>query len=99
MLLSSVQPGVVDTLRVDNPIPQFSEHDDHAVVEALKHVAFTDEWNVETINYNQITRRKRGVITISCGRFAQPNCKKHFPCKDIFQINYLEIPRQQWSGN
>lgn len=43
MLLSSVQPGVVETLRVESPIPQFSEHDDQAVVEALKHVALTVE--------------------------------------------------------
>lgn len=41
MLLSSVQPGVVETLRVDSPIPQFSEHDDHDETEALKHVALT----------------------------------------------------------
>lgn len=75
-MLSSVQPGVVDTLRVESPIPQFSEHDDHAVVEALKHVALTVEQRA--INFNQvtITRKKRvgfTVITVSCGRFAQPN--------------------------
>jgi hypothetical protein len=41
MLLSSVHPRVVDTLRVERPMPQFSEHTDHDVIEALKHVAFT----------------------------------------------------------
>lgn len=41
MLLNAVHPGVVDTLRVDRPMPQFSEHADHGVVEALKHVALT----------------------------------------------------------
>lgn len=54
MLLSSVQPGVVDTLRVDRPIPQFSEHDDHGVVEALKHVALTVEQSTKAINFNQV---------------------------------------------
>lgn len=58
MLLSSVQPGVVDTLRVDSPIPQFSEQDDHGVVDALKHVAFTVEQNVIAINYNQVAWKK-----------------------------------------
>lgn len=52
MLLSSVQPGVVETLRVESPIPQFSEHDDHDVVDALKHVALTVD-NV-TINFNKV---------------------------------------------
>lgn len=53
MLLSCVQPGVVETLRVDSPTPQFSEHDDHAVVDALKHVALTVD-NV-TINFNKVS--------------------------------------------
>jgi hypothetical protein len=72
MLLSSVQPGVVETLRVDSPIPQFSEHDDHGVVDALKHVALTVD-NV-TINFNKVSSVEAfKVITVSCGRFAQPN--------------------------
>ena len=41
MLLNSLQPGVEETLRVDRPIPQFSEHDAHELVDVLKHVALT----------------------------------------------------------
>lgn len=58
MLLSSVQPCVVVTLRVDSPMPQFSEHDDHDVVEALKHVALTVEQSIMTINFHKVSPRQ-----------------------------------------
>lgn len=54
MLLSSEQPGVVLTLRVDSPIPQFSEQCAHAEVEALKHVALTVKPKVMTMSFNEV---------------------------------------------